>query len=155
MPDCHWTQSRTLWSVRWIQLTLWRRTNARNASFYDCLSVAIWHLFVTKFSCISSHPLELVTTVYKTFIFIYLLLYLFVFLRLLSVLQVPTAFPVDPQFTFTNQSQGKPFPLENRSNMGEVQVMAQFVINQSQKDRETQSSNARQKHAKLTSLTNI
>ena len=37
-------------------------------------------------------------------------------------LQVPTAFPVEPQFTFSNQTQGEPFPLENRSSMGEVQV---------------------------------
>lgn len=37
------------------------------------------------------------------------------------LVQVPTAFPVEPQFTFSNQSQGEPFPLENRSSMGEVQ----------------------------------
>lgn len=37
------------------------------------------------------------------------------------LVQVPTAFPVDPQFTFTNQSREEPFPLENRSNIGEVQ----------------------------------
>lgn len=37
------------------------------------------------------------------------------------LVQVPTAFPVEPQFTFSNQTQGEPFPLENRSSMGEVQ----------------------------------
>lgn len=36
--------------------------------------------------------------------------------------QVPAAFPVESQFTFTNQSEGEPFPLENRSSMGELQV---------------------------------
>ncbi|RMX47586.1 hypothetical protein pdam_00023396, partial [Pocillopora damicornis] len=34
---------------------------------------------------------------------------------------VPTAFPREPQFTFSNQSQGEPFPLKNHSSMGEVQ----------------------------------
>lgn len=37
------------------------------------------------------------------------------------LVQVPTAFPVEPQFTFSNQIQGEPFPLENRSSMGELQ----------------------------------
>lgn len=41
--------------------------------------------------------------------------------------QVPAAFPVESQFTFTNQSEGEPFPLENRSSMGELQVK-QFLI---------------------------
>lgn len=40
--------------------------------------------------------------------------------------QVPTAFPVEPQFTFSNQTQGEPFPLENRSSMGELQVRKPF-----------------------------
>ncbi|XP_073246100.1 nuclear protein localization protein 4 homolog isoform X4 [Porites lutea] len=35
--------------------------------------------------------------------------------------KVPAAFPVESQFTFTNQSEGEPFPLENRSSMGELQ----------------------------------
>ena len=42
--------------------------------------------------------------------------------------QVPAAFPVESQFTFTNQSEGEPFPLENRSSMGELQVQQFFVI---------------------------
>ena len=42
--------------------------------------------------------------------------------------QVPAAFPVESQFTFTNQSEGEPFPLENRSSMGELQVKQFFVI---------------------------
>ncbi|CAH3036912.1 unnamed protein product [Porites lobata] len=37
------------------------------------------------------------------------------------LVQVPAAFPVESQFTFTNQSEGEPFPLENRSSMGELQ----------------------------------
>lgn len=37
------------------------------------------------------------------------------------LVQVPAAFPVEPQFTFSDQIQGEPFPLENRSNMGELQ----------------------------------
>ena len=42
--------------------------------------------------------------------------------------QVPTAFPVEPQFTFSNQTQGEPFPLENRSSMGEVQVKTLWAV---------------------------
>lgn len=42
--------------------------------------------------------------------------------------QVPAAFPVESQFTFTNQSEGEPFPLENRSSMGELQVKQLFVV---------------------------
>lgn len=37
------------------------------------------------------------------------------------LIQVSAAFPVEPQFTFTCQSQGEHFPHENRSSMGELQ----------------------------------
>ena len=40
----------------------------------------------------------------------------------LLFLQVLTALPVEPQFTFSSQSQGEPFPPENCSSMGEGQV---------------------------------
>ncbi|RMX34454.1 hypothetical protein pdam_00025439, partial [Pocillopora damicornis] len=37
------------------------------------------------------------------------------------LVQVLTALPVEPQFTFSSQSQGEPFPPENCSSMGEGQ----------------------------------
>ena len=39
----------------------------------------------------------------------------------LFFLLVLTAFPVEPQVSFSNQSQGEPYPLENCSSMGEGQ----------------------------------
>ena len=46
----------------------------------------------------------------------------------LLFLQVLTAFPVEPQFTFSSQSQGEPFPLENCSSMGEGQVKTLWAV---------------------------
>lgn len=40
----------------------------------------------------------------------------------------PAAFPVEPQFTFPVCDSIKPFPVENRTEVGEIQVQDSFII---------------------------
>ena len=44
------------------------------------------------------------------------------------LVDMPAAFPVDPVFTFHAEGDRKPFVIENRSEIGELQVMYQGML---------------------------
>lgn len=44
------------------------------------------------------------------------------------LVDLPAAFPVEPQYTFQTNNGLKPFPVENRANIGECQVEITFEI---------------------------
>ncbi len=43
------------------------------------------------------------------------------------LLDMPAAFPVEPVFTFHATGDTKPFPIENRAEIGDIQVKTLFL----------------------------